>query len=278
MRFFLLLLLSWNCLGVHAEPVELTMANKLVALAEYRKGTPNKPAVILLHGFLQTHDFPTVHSLVAGLVDAGYTVLAPTLTLGVTYRKQSMACEAIHTHTMRDGMEEIAAWVGWLKARHHGDIVLIGHSFGSLEAIAYLSDKHDQAVTRFIGISVIEGRLTLDAAQTAHLIAEMRLAANSGEPRVVVHQFSFCQRYQSTPKGLLSYLEWTPRRVLDAAAGLPVPSLFIMGGRDDRLGNGWVSQLKVRSRVKIIEGANHFMDGEYEFDMIDAVLAELKVS
>jgi hypothetical protein len=42
-----------------AEPVTLTLPNHLVALAEYRKGADDMPAVILLHGFLQTHEFPT---------------------------------------------------------------------------------------------------------------------------------------------------------------------------------------------------------------------------
>ena len=38
-----------------AKPVEPTLSGKLVAEADYRKGDAGKPAVILLHGFLQTH-------------------------------------------------------------------------------------------------------------------------------------------------------------------------------------------------------------------------------
>lgn len=276
MRIFLFLALCWIGLAVRAEPVELAMPNKLVALADFRKGDPNKPAVILLHGFLQTYESPTIHNLADGIAAAGNTVLAPSFTLGVTPRRQSMACEAIHTQTMKEGEGEIDAWVKWLKARHHGPIVLIGHSFGSAELLAYLAGKYDPAIKRFIGISLVEGRLKLDAAQTADLIADMRHAVKIGEPRVVTRQFSFCQKYQATPASLLSYLEWTPQRVLDAAARLPLPSLFIMGGSDERLGHGWVNKLQKHCRVKIIKGANHFMDGEYEFDLLDTVLKELK--
>ncbi len=277
-RFFLLLIVSCIGLAARAAPVELTLPDKLVAKAEYREGDADKPAVILLHGFLQTHEFPTIHSLVEGLAGSGRTVLAPTLTLGVTYRSQSMACEAIHTHTMSGVEREIDTWVKWLKARHKGPIILLGHSFGSVEVLAYLSGKPDPAITRFIGISIIEGRLRLDAERFGKLIREMRRAVKSGEPRVVTHPFSFCQKYQATPASLLSYLEWTPRRVLDASARLPLPNLFIMGGLDDRLGDGWVEKLKARNRVKIIPGANHFMDGEHEFDLLDAVLTELQAS
>jgi len=278
MRCFLALSMACGALAAFAAPVELTLPSKLVANAEYRKGDPGKPAVILLHGFLQTHEFPVIHRLVEGIADTGRSVLAPTLTLGVTHRRQSLACEAIHTHTMNDVAGEIDAWVKWLKARHPGPIILLGHSFGSTEVLAYLSGRPDPAITHFIGVSVIEGRLKLNTAETAKLIAEMRRAVKSGEPRVATHQFSFCQKYQATPASLLSYLDWTPQRVLNAAARLPLPHLFIMGGNDDRLGTDWVDKLKERSRVKIIPGANHFMDGEHEFDLLDAVLDELKAS
>lgn len=276
MNGVLLMALCWIGLSAHAAPVELTLPNKLVANAEYREGDTNKPAVLLVHGFLQTHEFPTIHRLVEGIKDSGHSVLAPTLTLNVPHRTKSLACEAIHTHTMDDVGNEIAAWVKWLKARHKGPIILVGHSFGSVEALAYLSRRPDPAITRFIGISIVEGRLKLTERETAKLIVEMRRAAKSGQPRVVTHQFSYCQKYQATPASLLSYLEWTPKRVLGAAAKLPMPNLFIMGGRDDRLGNGWVDKLRTRNRVEVIEGANHFMDGEHEFDLLDSVLAELK--
>jgi dienelactone hydrolase len=276
MRYWLILIVF--CGAAHAEPLQLTLPNHLVAMAEYRKGDPNKPAVILVHGFLQTHEFLTIHSLVAGISDSGYTVLAPTLTLGVTHRMRSMACEAIHTHTMKEVGQEIDAWVKWLKARHDGPIILIGHSIGGVEALAYLSGKHDPAIKRFIGVSLSEGRLKMTKAETAKLIAEMRHAVKMGDPSVVTRQFSFCEKYQATPASLLSYLEWTPQRVLDAASRLPLPHLFIMGGLDGRLGSGWIGKLKARNRVTIIPGANHFMDGEHEFDLLDAVLTELKSS
>jgi len=278
MRFFLFLLVSCIGLSARAESVELTLPNKLVAMAEYRKGNADKPAVILLHGFLQTHEFPMIHRLIEGIADTGRGVLAPTLTLGVTHRRQSLACEAIHTHTMQDGEGEIGAWVKWLKARHEGSIILLGHSFGSVEALAYLSGKPDPAITRFIGVSIIEGRLKMNTAETRKLIADVRKQASHRQPPVLTQQFSFCQKYQATPASLLSYLEWTPQRVLDAGTGLTLPKLFIIGARDDRLGTGWVDKLKIHNRVKIIPGANHFMDGEHEFDLLDTVLAELDLA
>lgn len=277
MQRLLFLLLICLTANTHAAVVQQTLPNRLEVLAEYRKGSPEKPAILILHGFLQTHEFPTIHRLTGSLADEGYTVLAPNLSLGVTHRKQSLACEAIHSHTLKDDVREIDAWVQWLKARHSGPIVLIGHSFGSIEILAYLSARPDPAISRFIGVSIVESRLKLSPAERRTLVAELRREAKQASLKLVSHQFSFCQKFQATPQSLLSYLDWTPQKVLESAAALTTPSLFIMGGRDDRLGAGWVDHLKLKSRVEVIAGANHFMDGEHEFDLLDAVLRELRM-
>lgn len=258
-----------------AEPVQITLPNKLVGKAEYRKGDPGKAAVVLLHGFLQTHEFPTIHRLMEGIADTGRTTLAPSLTLGVTHRKQSLACEAIHSHALADDLRELDAWIAWLKARHSGPVVLLGHSFGSVELLAYLSERPDPAIRKFVGVSIVEGRLELTEQELDQLIQETRKQAKSGSPTTVTRPFSFCRNYLATPAGLLSYLEWTPKRIIQASQRLAIPGVYIMGGRDDRLGSGWIDRLKRKNRVEVIPGANHFMDGEHEFDLLDAVLKEL---
>lgn len=261
-----------------AGPVELVLPNKLTALAEYRKGEAGKPTVLLMHGFLQTHEFPTIQRLIEGLSDAGYGVLAPTLTLGVTHRKQSLACEAIHTHTLGDGAREIASWVDWLKAKKTTSIVLLGHSFGSVETLAYLSSNRASRVRKLIGVSAVEGRLKVDGALRDKLTKETRALVKAHDRRLISQQFSFCQKYRATPESMLSYLEWTPERIIAETGRLPFPTTFIMGSRDDRLGPAWIEQLQKSKvvKVRVIEGANHFMDGDFEFDLLDNVLLELK--
>ena len=260
-----------------AEPVELLISNNLTARAEFRKGDSDKPAVLLLHGFLQTHEFPTIHRLTDGLAGAGYSVLAPTLTLGVTHRKQSLACEAIHTHTMDDAIKEIAAWANWLHARKAPAIVLIGHSFGSVETLAYLSRHSNAPISKLIGVSVVEGRLKIDEKALDKLIRSTRAQVKSGKKSLITEQFSFCQKFLATPGSMLSYIEWSPARILAETGRLALPTTFIMGSRDDRLGSSWIERLnKTRAKVHVIEGANHFMDGDFEFDLLDRILLEVK--
>ncbi len=259
-----------------AETVNMTLPSTLVAQAEYREGRPDKPAVLLLHGFLQTRDAPTIHRLTEALADEGYTVLAPTLTLDVTYRSQSLACEATHRHTVGAAVQELDAWVKWLKANDHKSIIMASHSFGSVETLAYLSSYPDRAVRKFIGVSIVEGELKGGESTRAGLIRQIRIKLRAGKHGLEMHPFSFCHNFLSTPESILSYLEWSPDRILAAINKTRVPITFIMGSKDDRLGAGWIEKLKsTKAKVIIIEGANHFMDGQYEFDLTDQFLSEI---
>jgi dienelactone hydrolase len=261
-----------------AEHVQTRPRPDLAALAEYRAGRPDKPALLILHGFLQTYDFPTIFRMTDGLAAEGYTVLAPTLTLGVTHRRASLACEAIHAHTLNDDLKEIDHWVKWLKQRHRGEIILIGHSLGSLTLLAYLDQGADPAVASAIGVSIMEGRISDDKTRQAKAISELRRQLRAGERAPKPRPFSFCNSFNATPASLLSYLEWTPDRVMAASVRQRARLTYIMGSRDDRLGEGWLDALqRTGVKVRIIQGANHFMDGEHEFDLLDALLDELRM-
>lgn len=164
--------------------VTLEMPNRLIARADYQIGAADKPVVLILHGFLQTHDFHTAHNMADGLHDLGYNVLAPTLTLGVPYRNQSLACEAIHGHSLEDDEAEIGVWLDWLEARHQGPIILLGHSTGSVELLAYLSQHRDPRIKKLIGASIIEGALTGGEQVRSEMIADLkqRIGAKKQHP------------------------------------------------------------------------------------------------
>lgn len=263
-------------LAATAEQIDLPLPNTLVASADYLKGDGDKPVVLILHGFLQTYNFPTVHRLADGLHSEGYSVLAPSLSLGVTYRKQSLACEAIHTHTLQDDVKEIAFWIDWLKQQGHERVVLVGHSTGSLELIAYLAGGPDPAVQKMVAISMVEGRFELAMDEYNALRDELRSLVARGENKPVMRHFSFCSKLFATPSSLVSYLDWSPDVILRAIRESSVPITIVMGSKDDRLGADWPQHLRKTGRkVQIIEGANHFMDGVYEFDLLDAILEEL---
>lgn len=273
----------WLCLTLalalpaSAEMVDLQLANGLTARAEFTPGKFDKPAVIILHGFLQTAESPTIHHLAEELHDQGYGVLTPNLSLNITNRRQSLACEAIHTHTMEGDVGEIDAWVNWLMRKRPKGIVLIGHSFGSVHLLAYLHSRPNAPVNKLIGISVVEARMSLNEQELRTLREDLRQRVQRGNREIVVKPFSYCQKFTATPASLQSYLAWTPQRVLETIKQLPQHVSFIMGDRDDRLGPRWTENLQTtRAKVVVVKGANHFMDGGHEFNLFDSVLAELR--
>ena len=275
MRIYLFcLLISVFPAAAHAVIAQQEMRPGIPASADYLLGEPGKPAVLLLHGFLQTRDFPTVATLARGLQDAGYTVLAPTLSLNIPNRAQSLACEAVHRHSLDNDVAEIGRWVGWLKSHGHRSIVLVGHSFGSLQLLAYLSLKPDAAVKAYIGTSLIEAQIGTTARPA--LIAQLEGRVLDKQHTLVNQTLSFCRKYPSTPEGLLSYVRWDQARLLTALKQSPVSVKLIMGGRDDVMEHGWLKALQlVQAPMVIVNGANHFMDGSHEFDLLEHMLKSL---
>jgi pimeloyl-ACP methyl ester carboxylesterase len=275
MRVYLLcLLLSVFPAVAHAVITQQAMRPGIGASAEYLEGERSKPAVLLLHGFLQTREFPTVATLARGLHDAGYTVLAPTLSLNIPNRVQSLACEAVHKHTLENDVAEIRRWVAWLKSRGHRSIVLVGHSFGSMQLLVYLSLKPDPAVKAYIGASLIEAQI--GTADRASLIAQLEDRVRSKQRMLVNQTLSFCRKYPTTPEGLLSYVRWDQARVLAALKDAPVSVKLIMGDEDKLLESNWLKVLQhAQAPMVMVKGASHFMDGEHEFDLLDHTLESL---
>jgi pimeloyl-ACP methyl ester carboxylesterase len=199
LRLLGLLLLVFST-AASAALVQLDMRPGIPATAEYTPGDRGKPALLLIHGFLQTRAFPTIATLATGLQDAGYTVLTPTLTLNIPSRGTSLACEALHRHSLEDDVREIARWVAWLKAQGHSKIVLVGHSFGSLQALSYLSSRPDPAVYGYVGASLVEAQI--GDMPRARLISDLetQARANNTPPSPAACRFA-----GSTPRRLPTF-------------------------------------------------------------------------
>lgn len=274
MRTLILLLFGLVPILCRAELVELPVRPGVIATADYVAGDRDKPAVLLLHGFLQTREFPTVVALARSLQDAGYPTLAPTLSLGIPRRGQSLPCEGIHRHTMEEDVDEIAHWVKWLKARGNKTIVTFGHSFGSLQLLVYLQQVPEPAIKGYIAASLIEAQTGKVAR--APLVADLESRVRSGQRALVTHPLSFCGKYVSTPAGLLSYARWDQPQTLAALKKAPVKKLLIMGDADPMLAPGWLKALAhIEVPVTVVKGANHFMDGMHEFDLVEQAIVFL---
>lgn len=253
--------------------VEIQTAEHLTATADYRQGKPGKPAVLVLHGFLQTREFGTVKNLADMLADAGYSVLAPNLSLGISRRKQSLACEALHLHDMAGDLKEIQQWVKWLRGRGHRRIVGLGHSFGATQLLAW-REQYRQPQVDIIAVSLVASTpITLDAQPVSR-----GMPAAPVKVRVDLSQapLSFCKSYPAPAERHASYARWDEARILAALKKTGGRADVVLGSEDSYHPADWGNRLaKAQARVHLIEGANHFMDGTHEFDLHETILGVL---
>lgn len=247
-------------------------------IADYRPAVaPDAPSLLILHGFLVTHHFPTVQALAADFSAKGYRVLAPTLSLGVSGRRAGLACEAIHTHTEAQDVAEIGFWVDWLARQGKGAIVLLGHSFGSTQLMDYLAHTPNPRVLGLVAISmsyvgapgeVVEPR-EFRHAQSMREAGDMALGR---------YALIYCrENYTGTAESYLSYANLGCGYMLGLMRRTHLPLMAIMGGSDQRFGKDWVKDMQASGvLVSVVPGASHFFDGTFEFDLLDAVATTLQ--
>jgi len=258
----------------HADVVEIRTAEKIAATADFRPGKADKPAILVLHGFLQTRDFGIVKNIADTLADEGYTVLSPTLSLGISHRKRSLDCEALHLHDMDVDLREIQQWVQWLRSRGHQRIIGVGHSFGAAQLMAWREQYREKGF-ELIGVSLVgSAPFTLESRSS---LARKDVARKPPGADLVHAPLSFCEIYTAPAGKYASYDQWGDDRIIAALKQSGSRTDVIMGSSDKFPPPDWEARLaKAGAHVHPIRGANHFMDGSQEFDMLDIVLGILK--
>ncbi len=272
------LLILLFSLPLGADTLREKLPSGRYGIAAYHPAETSKPAILVLHGFLTTHNFNTVMGIAELLAENDHTVLAPTMTLGINARQGGLACDAIHTHTLEEDLVEITFWINWLGQRGHKQIVLVGHSSGSLELLAYLNHKPNPSVTKLIATSLVYADGFNSTELVGQQVADARQKHHQGDRSLQSYTLSYCRdNFLAPPYVYLSYTSWTRKRVLAALKRSPVPVAIIMGGRDERFKESWVAGLQqTGAQVIIIDGASHFFDSHHEFDLHDAIMSLLE--
>ena len=266
------LLMLMNITEANEQIISSRLADNKTVTAELRSGEPSSPAVLIVHGFLQTRNYLTVSTIAASAVEAGYTVLTPTLSLGVSERKKSLQCDAIHVHSFEDDIAEIDYWVKWLEKKGHSKIVVIGHSFGSLQLLGYLLNHSSSSVTQFIATSLLDGSREQSTEKLQAYLLDARNRVKNADKSLGEYSLSYCKKYVSPASAYLSYAEWSRKRILNSVKKVDIPITVILGSKDKRLDPDWQKELKTYgAKVIMINGANHFFAADHEFDLLETV-------
>ena len=255
-----------------AESVKLSNASSKTVVADYLQGTNNANPIVILHGFLQTNEFSTVSRLASALHDSGYTVLNPTLSLGLSNRKQSLSCEAIHTHSLASDADEFKLWINWLHKKTGRPVTIIGHSAGGPVILKYMQDNNAKFMDHTILISLSYYSSGPTAYETrAHAETALK-AINSGSNPLGSYALSYCKTYPTYASAFLSYYNWNKAKVSSVVGQFNERISVILGTDDKRLDSDWNQLLREKNNnIILIEGANHFFDQAYEFDLMDAI-------
>ncbi len=268
---------------VHAETLRLSLAKGKILNAEYLRGDIKRPAILVLHGFLQTNEFLATQSIINSLSALGYTVVGPNFSLGIPDRRQSMQCQAPHRHSFEEDLGEIDSWVNWLRKQGYSKVIIVGHSWGSQHGLGYVETHPQSPVLALIAVSLVHTEQA--NAIYSKQVKQAQARATRHDKSLQPYALSFCKAFMATPQSYLSYARWDDARVMDSLTVLQqrkLPVYVVVGSQDNRIDDGWVKELRDHAfQVTVIEGANHFFSSMHEFelsDRLEEIVAEINAS
>jgi len=290
-----ILLAATMLFGAPAAAEEVTTRHRgltLNANLEMAKDKGLEDGVVLIaHGMLAHNRMELIAALQRLLQDRGLSTLAINFGLGVDNRHGFFDCGRLHTHRWMDALDELDAWIGWLKTQGATEIALLGHSQGGAQVALYAADRNDPAVSAIVLLApatfdrerVTAGYRQRHGTDLAPLLARALelLRSGRGETRIDRIGFLSCENATATASSIAGWygpspLRHTPnllprirQRTLVVAAGADaiVPDLIDEVGPMD--GQGEIS-------VRIVEGADHFFLDLYAEEVADAVAAWLQ--
>ena len=248
---------------------------------------PEGPVVLLVHGTLAHRQMEIIRALQGMLADRGLASLAVNLSLGIDDRAAAMYdCAAPHTHRHDDAVDEIDAWVEWLRGQGVERIALLGHSRGGNQVARYAAADPDPAVSSVILVAPqtwdaesaaadYEKRYETPLAPVLEE-AESLVAAGKGGQLMGPMGFIYCEDTEATAAAVTSY--YAPDPALDTPTVIPdieVPVL-VYAGTADQVVDGLVEAVEPladgeRVRLEVLDGAGHFFRDLYSEDIADGV-------
>lgn len=282
----------------HAEDVSTRFRGlTLLGNLELAEGKGLESGVTLLvHGTLAHYGMELITALQKNLKSRGVSTLAINLSLGIDQRTNFFDCGRLHNHRPMDALDEIDAWIGWMKNNGATDIALIGHSQGGNHVAVYAAERNDPSVSSV----VLMAPGTFDPAKTAErykarygvelepILADARAKLQAGQAveRIAGVGFLSCENATATAGSIAAWYGPEPRR--NTPTILPrinARTLVIVAGSDELVPElreaveplarpGGRRQGEIR--VQTIDGSDHFFRDLFVEDAADLIAEWLK--
>ena len=250
---------------------------------------PEGPVVLITHGTLAHNRMEIIITLQKLFAENGISSLAINLSLGLSKRPSRMYdCATPHTHKHTDAIQEIGAWVEWLKYEGAKDIVLLGHSRGGNQTAWYAAEQADSSVSGVILLAPQTWSAEYAArdyekryGKPLQPILDKALSlvkAGKGKEMLEHVDFIYCKDTTVSAESFVSYYQVDQR--LDTPYLLPrikLPVLLFVG-TEDKVVSGLQKKLDqlpqqpANLETVIVEGADHFFRDLYAEDVVDKAL------
>lgn len=244
--------------------------------------------VLITHGTLAHNGMELVKALQAGLGERGLSTLAITLGLGIDNRQNAYDCAVPHRHKHTDSLDEIGAWLDWLKAEGASKAVLMGHSRGGTQTAQFAAERPHALVSKVVLLAPMtwEEKAESETYQTRYgkplaeplAKASSLVKAGKGAEMMKDTGFIYCPGATVSAASFASYYQPDPRLgVVAPLAKIAVPTLVIAASDDQVVSDlpGAIGPLADGKRVQLVTIANadHFFLDFAAEDAADAIKA-----
>jgi pimeloyl-ACP methyl ester carboxylesterase len=240
--------------------------------------------VLVTHGGLAHYGMETIVSLQGLLKEAGYSSLAINLSLGLDNRRGMYDCKQTHRHRHDDAVDEIDAWINWLKKQGVRKVTLLGHSRGGGQTALYAAERDNDLVNAVVLMAPQTSenggagyRQRYNQPLAPILEKAQALVKNGKGKTVLTHaNILFCRDVSATAESFVSYYGPDPR--LDTPSLIPnirKPVLVVVA-EEDEVVRGLDRKIVPlprgnRMQMNVISGSDHFFRDLYADDAVDAI-------
>lgn len=258
--------------------------------------SPKDGIALIVHGQLAHDRMETIAALQANLKERHLSTLAITLSLGEDRRTGFFDCGKLQTHRPLDSLDEIAAWIDWLKSQGALAVTLIGHSQGGNQVAVYAVERHDPRVTGLVLLApatfhfsrIAEAYQARYGTPLQPLLDKAEALVRAGHGTTPLDRIGFLSCPDATATAD-SFVAWyAPSSLSDTPTILPrvaMRTLVIVAGADEVVPDlGPAVRPLARAAgpgkgeimVQTVEGSDHFFHDLYNEDAADLIAAWMK--
>jgi len=277
----------------YAKEVEIKHGDiTLNANLELAEGKTIRDGIILItHGTLAHSKHSIIVQLQELFVENELNSLAINLSLGVDKRHGMYDCASTHKHKHTDALNEISAWLGWLKEKGVKEVTLLGHSRGGNQT-AWFAAEYDDAVIKQV-ILIAPQIWNAETASKEYkekygknlkpILKKAQALVKEGKQGEILEgvDFIYCKNSNVSAESFASY--YTPEPRLDTPTLLSKinkPTLVFAGTEDtvvkglDKIYGALPD--KGKSELVVIDGAGHMFQDLYAEEVVEKIIEFIK--